>query len=101
MSFIREIVRDDALAIAKSCGHGTVETRHVLWGLIRALGDEAPADIPFDGVLRLLEPHGTNDGPPTVPPEIDTMLTGIGDSTAAIDLAHQLAGDLGVTPPAD
>ena len=98
MSFIREIVRDDALAIAKSCGHGSVEPRHVLWGLLRALDDEAPADIPFEGVLRVLDPHGTNDGPPTVPPEMETMLAGIGDSGAAVELAHRLARDLGVIP---
>src|SRR5262245_30728969 len=75
-----------------------VETRHVLWGLIRALGDEAPADIPFEGVLRTLEPHGTNDGPPAGSPDIETMLAGVADSGAAIDLAHRLAGELGVTP---
>ena len=42
----------------------------MLWGVIRALQGDAPADIPFEGVLRLLEPHGTSDGPPAVPPEM-------------------------------
>jgi Cdc6-like AAA superfamily ATPase len=98
MSFLREIVRDDAIAIAKSCAHGTVEPRHVLWGLLRALDGDAPADIPFEGVLRLLDPHGTSDGPPAVPPEIETLLDGVSDTAAAVALAERLAGELGVTP---
>ena len=101
MSALREIVRDDALAIAKSCGHPTVEPRHVLWGVIRALQGDAPADIPFEGVLRLLEPHGTSDGPPAVPPEIEAMIETVTDTATALVLAHRLAADLGVIPGGD
>ena len=96
MSALREIVRDDALAIAKSCGHPTVEPRHVLWGVIRALQGDAPADIPFEGVLRLLEPHGTSDGPPAVPPEMEATIGTVTDTATALGLAHRLATDLGV-----
>ena len=98
MSALREIVRDDALAIAKSCGHPTVEPRHVLWGVIRALQGDAPADIPFEGVLRLLEPHGTSDGPPAVPPEIEAMIETVTDTATALVLAHRLPADLGALP---
>ena len=101
MSALREIVRDDALAIAKSCGHPTVEPRHVLWGVIRALQGDAPADIPFEGVLRLLEPHGTSDGPPAVPPEMEATIDTVADTATALTLAHRLAADLGVIPGGD
>ena len=101
MSFVREIVRDDAVAIAKSCGHGAVEPRHVLWGVLRALQGDAPADIPFDAVVRLLDPHGTSVDAPTVSPEVETVLAEITDVAAAVALAHRLAGELGVVPAAD
>lgn len=99
MTFIREIVRDDAVAIAKSHGHSAVEKRHVLWGLLRALRDDAPAEIGFEPVARLLEPSGTSYGPPAIAPDIEALLTSCDDRAAAIALARQLAAELITATP--
>jgi hypothetical protein len=41
---IRDRVRDEAIAIAKA-SHPEVQLRHVLWGLLRALDDDAPTEV--------------------------------------------------------
>jgi SpoVK/Ycf46/Vps4 family AAA+-type ATPase len=71
-----------------------VEPRHVLYGLVRALGSEAPASAPLARVKLLMAPAGAGTGRPDVAPEAQAILDGITDQatarTAASDLASRL-----------
>jgi len=99
MSVLKEHVRDEAIAIAKSYAHPAVERRHVLYGILRALRGAAPADVPLDRVRALLLPYGSSYGMPTVSDDAGAILESITDGPSAEALARQLFGELG-TPGA-
>ena len=92
---IRDRVRDEAIAVAKACSHPVVEPRHVLWGLVQALGTECPTEVPPATVKALLEPHGSSYATPTVSPEAEAALAEITDASAktfAIELLKRIQG---------
>ena len=99
---IRDLARDEAIAIAKACSHPTVELRHVLWGLVHVLGPAAPAEVPLATVKAFLQPEGSSYVTPVVTPEAEAALAAIeteDDAKAAVlDIAKRLAA--GDAPPA-
>ncbi len=91
---IRDKVLDEARAVAIGWHHAQVEPRHLLYGLVRALGSDAPSAAPLARVKLLMAPAGTATGKPTTSPEADAILSAITDvptaKTAADDLAAKL-----------
>ena len=61
---LRERIADEAIAAAKAHSHPEVEPRHVLWAIVRALGDTAPADLTLDVVRPYLAPDGVSVATP-------------------------------------
>jgi ATPase family associated with various cellular activities (AAA)/AAA lid domain len=96
VTVLADTVRDEAIAFAKSCGHPAVEPRHVLWGLLLALRDDAPVEVDRAAVRKLLEPDGTSDAVPTVSEAAETALTGITTKDSAIAECRTLATQLGI-----
>ena len=91
---IRDRVRDEAIAVAKAYSHPQVELRHVLWGLVRVLDDDAPAEVPIATCKAFLEPAGQAWATPTVTAEAEAELATIDDvadaKAAVLDLAKRL-----------
>ena len=91
---IRDRVRDEAIAVAKAYSHPQVELRHVLWGLVRVLDDDAPAEVPIATCKAFLEPAGQAWATPTVSAEAEAELATIDDEAdakaAVLDLAKRL-----------
>ncbi len=96
MTDLADVTRDDSIAVAKSFSHPTVDTKHVLWGVLQALDADAPADIDRSAVWRLLGPNGTTDSLPTISATAETALAGITTKDSAIALARTLATQLGI-----
>ena len=101
---IRDRVRDEAIAIAKAYSHPEVGLPHVLWGLIKVLGESAPTEVPIQTVKSYLEPAGTSYATPKVSEAAEVELAKIEDSVAAaqaaaVELAARLAA--GVPPPTE
>ena len=101
---IRDRVRDEAVAIAKAYSHPEVGLPHVLWGLIKVLGESAPTEVPIQTVKSYLEPAGTSYATPPVSAAAEAELAKIEDSVAAaraatVDLAARLAA--AVPPQSD
>ena len=61
---IRDKVLDEARAVAMGWHHPVVEPRHLLYGLVRALGSDAPAGAPLARVKLLMAPAGVATGKP-------------------------------------
>jgi len=112
---IRDKVLDEARAVAIGWHHPQVEPRHLLYGLVRALGSDSPSSAPLARVKLLMAPAGSATGKPTTSPEADAILASITDvptaKTAADELATKLlagvpelavgaAGTTAVTPTA-
>jgi len=97
---IRDQARDEAIAIAKAYSHSQVELRHVLWGLVRALGADAPAEVPAAAVRALLEPSGSSFEPPTVSEAAEHALGDVTSFDSATAKIIDLARQLGVGGPA-
>ncbi len=95
---LEEQARDEAIAAAKSQSQPVVEKRHVLYGILRALRDAAPADVPLATARRLLDPAGDSIETPTVSAEADAALKTIVGPDSAIALARQLAAELLAAP---
>ena len=91
---IRDKVLDEARAVAIGWHHPAVEPRHVLWGLVRALGSDAPASAPLSRVKLLMAPPGTATGRPDVAPAAQAILDGITDQATAKAAAQDLADAL-------
>jgi stage V sporulation protein K len=95
---IRDRVLDEARAIAIGWHHAQVEPRHLLYGLVRVLGSEAPPSAPLARVKLLMAPSGTATAKPTTSPEAEAILAGIVDiptaRTAADDLVTSLLADI-------
>lgn len=91
---IRDKVLDEARAIAIGWHHERVEPRHVLYGLVRALGSDAPPSAPLARVKLLMPPTGSATGRPETAPEAQAILDGISDVATAKAAAADLAGRL-------
>lgn len=91
---IRDKVLDEARAIAIGWHHEHVEPRHVLYGLVRALGSDAPPSAPLARVKLLMPPTGSGTGRPETSPEAQAILDGITDLATAKTAAADLAGRL-------
>jgi stage V sporulation protein K len=91
---LHDKVIDEARAVAMGWHHMQVEPRHVLYGLIRALGPEAPASAPLARVKRLMPPAGTATGKPATSPDAEAILAGITDIPSARSAAADLATKL-------
>ena len=97
---LRDRVLDEALAIAKSCSHLEVEPRHVLWGIVRVLGADAPADLKPADIRHFLEPPGTSVASPTVSAAAQTVIDACDSVEAATTQARSIAAKLGASTPA-
>jgi stage V sporulation protein K len=95
---LRDRVLDEARAIASGNQHPEIEPRHVLWGLVRALGGDAPREVPLARVKLLMAPPGTFKGSPAVSVEAQKIVDGIESVAAAqaatIDLAARLLANV-------
>jgi AAA+ superfamily predicted ATPase len=96
---LRDRVLDEALAIAKSCSHAEVEPRHVLWGIVRVLGSEAPADLKPADIRTFLEPPGTSDSSPSVSAAAQAVVDACDSVEAATAQARTIAALLGSQNP--
>src|SRR4051794_10061870 len=74
--------------------HEQVEPRHVLYGLVRVLGVDAPPAAPLARVKLLMAPAGTTGGKPATSPEADAILAGITDIATAKTAADTLVAQL-------
>ena len=97
---IRDRALDEATAIAKAMSHPEVELRHLLWGLMTALGSEAPLEFGLPQVRALLEPAGTSFATPVVSAEAASVLAGVDSATTARAAALDLSRRLGILGPA-
>ena len=88
---LRDRVLDEARAVAMGNHHAAVEPRHVLWGLVRALGADAPPDAPLARVKLLMAPPGTAHAKPPTTPEADAILAAVTDVASARAVARDLA----------
>ena len=91
---IRDKVLDEARAVAIGWHHPQVEPRHLLYGLVRALGSDAPSSAPLARVKLLMAPAGTATGKPTTSPEVDAILASITDVPTAKTAADELVTKL-------
>ena len=56
---LRDKVLDEARSIAIGNHHAQIERRHILWGLVRVLGPDAPKGVTGMRVKTLMAPPGT------------------------------------------
>jgi Holliday junction resolvasome RuvABC ATP-dependent DNA helicase subunit len=96
---IGDRVLDEARAVAMGWHHAQVEPRHVLYGLVRVLGADAPPAAPLARVKLLMAPAGTTPGKPTISAEAQAILDGITDTDTARRAADQLVASLLVGTP--
>src|SRR5439155_5936643 len=74
--------------------HAQIEPRHVLWGLVRALGPDAPPGVTGIRVKVLMAPAGTASERPTVSADAQKLLDRIDSPAAATLVAQELADAL-------
>jgi AAA+ superfamily predicted ATPase len=91
---IRDKVLDEARAIAMGWHHEQVEPRHLLYGLVRVLGSDAPPAAPLARVKLLMAPAGSATARPEPTPEAQAILDGITDQASAKSAAADLADRL-------
>jgi len=96
---IEDRIRDEALSIARGNQHDEVQPRHVLWGIMRALGSDGPPGIPVNSVKALMAPIGTSTTKPTVSAEATAIMAGITDVPTAQAAARDLASRLLANDP--
>ncbi len=96
---LRDQVLDEALATAKAWSHAEVEPRHVLMGIVRALGAKAPDGLTPDAVRTWLEPVGDAAMTPTVTATAQKAIDGCTSVEAAADEARQILAWLRSTGP--
>ena len=100
MIALAENARDEAVAMAKTLAHPAVEKPHLLWGLLRALRADAPAEPSLDAVRAALGAAGSSYTVPTISDGVAAALETITSRDAAVALARSLATELGVGGPA-
>ncbi|MEI7743689.1 MAG: AAA family ATPase [Chloroflexota bacterium] len=93
-------IGDEALAVAKKWSHPEVEPRHVLWAIVRELGDDAPDGLTLDAVRAWLEPAGDAARTPTVSAAASAAIDACTDEEAAAAQATSIVAALKGTGPA-
>ena len=98
---IRDVALAQARAVAIGNHHEHVEPRHVLWGLVRALGPGAPKELTLERMRVLLVPEGTATEPPDISEAAQKILDGVTDQPTALAAVIALAAELlsGVPEP--
>ena len=91
---LRERIADEAIAAAKAHSHAEVEPRHVLWAIVRALGDEAPSDLTLDGVRPYLVPDGVAVATPVPSAAAQSAIEACISFEAAIEQARAILAQL-------
>jgi len=91
---LRERIADEAIAAAKAHSHAEVEPRHVLWAIVRALGDEAPADLTLDLVRPYLVPDGVSVATPVPSAAAQSAIEACVSPEAAIEQARAILAQL-------
>lgn len=84
---LRERITDEAIAAAKAHSHAEVEPRHVLWAIVRALGDRAPAELTLD----VVRPHLAQDGTAVRPPVVSAAAQAAIDACTSVETAIEQA----------
>ena len=95
---IRTQIQDAALSAAKQYGHPAVETRHVLFALVKRFRDHAELGKYMDQARQALEPHGGSHTGPTISEAATTLLGSFSNESEAI--AAALTAFKSGTPPA-
>ena len=87
---LRERIADEAVAAAKAHSHPEVEPRHVLWAIVRVLGDQAPADLTRDAARPYLAPDGDSVATPVPSAAARAVIDACVSPEAAIEQARQI-----------
>ena len=101
MTLIRDRALDEAVAIAKARSHPEVELRHLLWGLMRALGTEAPVEISVPKVRLLLDSDGSSFATPLVSDMVHDALVDVNSIATGQAATIDLATRLGILEPTE
>ncbi len=91
---LRDKVLDEARSIATGNHHPQIEPRHILWGLARVLGNDAPPGVTGMRVKLLMPPVGASRERPTISDESQKLLDRIDSVEAAKAVAQELADEL-------
>jgi stage V sporulation protein K len=91
---LRERVADEAIASAKAHSHAEVEPRHVLWAIVRALGDKAPPDLTLDVVRPYLAPDGVSVATPVPSAAAQAAIDACVSPESATEQARAILGHL-------
>ncbi len=94
-----ERISDEAIAAAKAHSHADVEPRHVLWAIVRALGDKAPAELTLDVVRPYLAPDGTAVRPPVVSGAAQAAIDACTSVESAIEQARAILATIAGAAP--
>ncbi len=94
-----ERITDEAIAAAKAHSHAEVEPRHVLWAIVRALGDKAPPELTLDIVRPYLTPDGTAVRPPVVSAAAQAAIDACTSVQTAIEQARTILATIAGAGP--
>ncbi len=78
------LLRDAAVAAAKSASHGVVERRHVLYAAARHFRTRPELATRIEEARRRLEPYGTSIETPQVPQEAEALLRELSTEDKAV-----------------
>lgn len=81
---LRAQIQDAAVSAAKSCGHASVEPRHVLFAIVKRFRDHADLKEHADGTRQALEPRGNAHKAPVIGDEAAALLASISTEVEAV-----------------
>ena len=95
------LLRDEAIAVAKSHGHDAVEPRHVLAALLDLLGTRRPPELDAAFVKTLLGPAGSAWQTPKPSDAAEALLAELAKASPdqAVEIAKRVAANPSDTPP--
>src|SRR6476469_1682342 len=95
------LLRDEAIAVAKSHGHEAVEPRHVLAALLDLLGTRRPPELDAAFVKTLLGAGGTAWQTPKPSEAAEALLAELAKASPdqAVEIAKRVAANPSDTPP--
>jgi len=96
---LRERIADEAIAAAKAHSHAEVEPRHVLWAIVRAMGDQAAADLTLDVVRPYLAPDGQSVATPVPSAAAQAAIDACTSPEAATEQARAILAQLASAGP--
>jgi len=96
---LAERITDEAVAAAKAHSHAEVEPRHVLWAIVLALGERAPADLTLDVVRPYLVPDGVSVETPVVSAAAQAAIDACTSNEAATEQAMAILATLAAAGP--